>query len=152
MSDAEDADIRRVVRDAERPEFMIRYRNPATGWDSPRFSQVVEVEGARLIFLSGQAAIDREYRVVSSEFRAQFEQVWDNIEAALGAVGATLQHIVKTTTYLVDAKYRQDMREVRARRFKDLQAPPANTALVVKSLIEPEFLVEVDVVAAVPLR
>lgn len=144
--------IRHVVTDATNPEFMIRYRNPPTGWDSPRFSQVVEVQGARLIYLSGQAAIDREYRVVSSDFRVQLNQVWDNIEAALGAVGATLQNIVKTTTYIVDANHRQMMREVRAERFKHLQAPPANTALVVNRLIEPEFLVEIDVVAAVPLR
>ena len=144
--------IRHVVTDAASPDFMIRYRNPPTGWDSPRFSQVVEVQGARLIYLSGQAAIDREYRVVSSDFRVQLDQVWDNIEAALGAVGATLQNIVKTTTYIVDVKYRQAMREVRAERFKSLQAPPANTALVVNRLIEPEFLVEIDVVAAVPLR
>ena len=136
MSDADETGIRHVVRDAARPEFMIRYRNPPAGWNSPRFSQVVEVESARLIFLSGQAAIDREYRVVSSDFSAQLDQVWDNIEAALAAVGATLQHIVKTTTYIVDAKHQQEMRTVRARRFKDLKAPPANTALVVKSLIE----------------
>ena len=144
--------IRHVVTDAGSPDFMIRYRNPPAGWDSPRFSQVVEVQGARLIYLSGQAAIDREYRVVSSDFRVQLGQVWDNIEAALAAVGATLQNIVKTTTYIVDAKYRQDMREVRAERLKHLEAPPANTALVVNRLIEPEFLVEIDVVAAVPLR
>jgi len=36
--------------------------------------------------------------------------------------------------------------------LKHLDAPPANTALVVNRLIEPEFLVEIDVVAAVPLR
>ena len=144
--------IRHVVTDAANPDFMIRYRNPPAGWDSPRFSQVVEVQGARLIYLSGQAAIDREYRVVSSDFRVQLGQVWDNIEAALAAVGATLQNIVKTTTYIVDAKYRQDMREVRAERLQHLDAPPANTALVVNRLIEPEFLVEIDVVAAVPLR
>ena len=76
----------------------------------------------------------------------------DRRQAALAAVGATLQNIVKTTTYIVDAKYRQDMREVRAERLKHLEAPPANTALVVNRLIEPEFLVEIDVVAAVPLR
>ena len=144
--------IRHVVTDAANPDFMIRYRNPTAGWDSPRFSQVVEVQGARLIYLSGQAAIDREYRVVSRDFRVQLDQVWDNIEAALAAVGATLQNIVKTTTYIVDPKYRQDMREVRAERLKHLDAPPANTALVVNRLIEPEFLVEIDVVAAVPLR
>ena len=151
MSESAPGGVRHIVTDAAHPAFTIRFSNPASGWQSPRFSQVVEVQGARLIYLSGQAAIDRDYRVVSKDFRAQLDQVWDNIEAALSAVGATLQNIVKTTTYIVDARYRQDMREVRALRLKDLKAPPANTAIVVQSLIEPAFLVEIDVVAAVPL-
>ena len=71
---------------------------------------------------------------------------------ALAVAGATLADIVKTTTYLTDIRNREAMRAVRGERLGHLPAPPANTALVVSSLIEPEFLVEVDVVAAVPLR
>jgi len=37
-------------------------------------------------------------------------------------------------------------------RYQDLQAPPANTLLVVSRLAEPEFLIEIDVVAALPAR
>jgi enamine deaminase RidA (YjgF/YER057c/UK114 family) len=70
---------------------------------------------------------------------------------ALAAAGATFADIVKTTTYITDLAHRQALREVRIERLGHLAAPPANTALVVSSLIEPEFLVEVDVVAAVPL-
>lgn len=131
--------------------FLLRKTNPAGLWSSPRLSQVVEVQHARLIYLSGQTAADAAYRVTSADFRAQMHAVFDNIETALGSVGAGLEHIVKTTTYLTDIRNREAMREVRAERLGHLAAPPANTALVVQSLIEPEFLVEIDVVAAVPL-
>lgn len=131
--------------------FLLRKTNPAGLWSSPRLSQVAEVQHARLIYLSGQTAADAAYRVASADFRAQMHAVFDNIETALGAAGAGLENIVKTTTYLTDVRNREAMREVRAQRLGHLAAPPANTALVVQSLIEPEFLVEIDVVAAVPL-
>lgn len=131
--------------------YLLRKSNPDGLWKSARLSQVVEVRNARMIYLSGQTAADAQYRVASSDFRAQMHAVFDNIERALGSVGAGLEHIVKTTTYLTDARNREAMREVRAQRFARLAAPPANTALVVQSLIEPEFLVEIDVIAAVPL-
>lgn len=41
---------------------------------------------------------------------------------------------------------------LRMERYKHLQAPPANTLLVVSRLAEPEFLIEIDVVAALPAR
>ncbi len=132
--------------------YLLRKSSPPALWSSPRLSQVVEVEHARMIYLSGQTAADASYRVTATDFRAQMEAVFDNIEAALASVGATLEHIVKTTTYLTDARNREAMREVRARRLGHLAAPPANTALVVAALIEPQFLVEIDVVAAVPLN
>jgi enamine deaminase RidA (YjgF/YER057c/UK114 family) len=67
-------------------------------------------------------------------------------------VGATWHDVVKTTTYLTDAQYIAALREVRLQRYRDLPTPPANTLLVVSRLAEPEFLIEVDVVAALPAR
>ena len=137
---------------SERSGYLLRKTNPAGLWSSPRLSQVVEVAHARMIFLSGQTAADAGYRVASADFRAQLHAVFDNIETALASVGAGLEHIAKTTIYLTDVRNREAMREVRSQRLGHLAAPPANTALVVQSLIEPEFLVEMDVVAAVPLH
>jgi enamine deaminase RidA (YjgF/YER057c/UK114 family) len=135
----------------EASAYSLRKTNPSGLWSSPRLSQVVEVQHARMIYLSGQTAADASYRVTSSDFRSQLNAVFDNIALALDAVGAGYEHIVKTTIYLTDVRNRDAMREVRAQRLGHLAAPPANTALVVQSLIEPEFLVEMDVVAAVPL-
>jgi enamine deaminase RidA (YjgF/YER057c/UK114 family) len=131
--------------------YLLRKTNPPSLWSSPRLSQVVEVQHARMIYLSGQTAADASYRVTASDFRTQLHAVFDNIALALEAAGAGFEHLVKTTIYLTDIRNREAMREVRAQRLGHLAAPPANTALVVQSLIEPEFLVEMDAVAAVPL-
>jgi len=134
------------------PMFEMRYSNPAGLWTSPRLSQMVEVQGARMIYLSGQTAADGNYKVRSGDFRRQAHSVYDNIEIALRSAGATLHNVVKTTTYLTNAEDIAALREVRSERYKDLQAPPANTLLVVSRLAEPEFLIEIDVVAALPAR
>ncbi len=132
------------------PSFMLRHSNPPGLWRSPRLTQVVEVQGARMIYLSGQTAADENYQVHAMEVRAQANAVYDNIETALKSVGAGWDNVVKTTTYLTDAAHIPLLREVRLERFKTLKAPPANTLLVVSRLAEPEFLIEIDVIAAVP--
>jgi 2-iminobutanoate/2-iminopropanoate deaminase len=144
--------VKHVRSDPDAPAFGVRYVDSTDLWAAPRITQIVEVSAARMIYLSGQTPTDARYRVPSQDFRAQCHLVIDNIEHALAAVGATLADIVKTTTYITDYANRQALREVRAERFAHLPAPPANTALVVAGLIEAEFLVEIDVVAALPLR
>ena len=131
-------------------DFQIKHSNPAGLWTSPRLTQMVEVQGARMIYLSGQTPADASYKVRSGDFREQAHAVYDNIEIALRAAGATLQDIVKTTTYLTDAGNIPMLRDVRLERYKNLKAPPANTLLIVSRLAEPEFLIEIDVVAALP--
>lgn len=131
--------------------FELRRSNPAGLWAAPRLTQIVEVQGARMIYLSGQAAADANYKVSSADFRDQLNAVYDNIETALKSVGAGLDDIVKTTTYILDPGHIKDLRAVRTARYRTIKAPPANTLLVVSRLAEPEFLVEIDVVAAVPL-
>lgn len=131
--------------------FAIRRTNPAGLWSSPRLTQMVEVQGARLVFLSGQTPTNEKYEVPSMDIRAQVNRVYDNIEIALQAAGATWDNVVKTTTYLADAAFIEDFRDVRTERFKSFKAPPANTLIVVNRLAEPEFLVEIEAIAAVPV-
>jgi enamine deaminase RidA (YjgF/YER057c/UK114 family) len=131
--------------------FKIKRSNPPGLWTAARLTQMVEVEGgARMIYLSGQTAANAAYKVESSDIRKQTHAVYDNIEIALRAAGATLASIVKTTTYLTSADYIAPSRDVRIERYRNLEAPPANTLLIVSRLAEPEMLIEIDVVAAVP--
>jgi enamine deaminase RidA (YjgF/YER057c/UK114 family) len=132
--------------------FQIKRSNPEGLWTAKRLTQMVEVEGARIIFLSGQTAANADYKVESGDIRKQTHAVYDNIEIALRAAGATLANVVKTTTYLTSADYIGPSREVRVARYKHLEAPPANTLLIVSRLAEPEMLVEIEVVAALPAR
>ena len=133
--------------------FQIKRSNPAGLWTAKRLTQMVEVEGpARLIFLSGQVAVNADYKIVSSDIRRQAHAVYDNIETALKAAGASLANVIKTTTYLTSADYIGPSREVRVERYKNLEAPPANTLLIVSRLAEPEMLIEIELVAALPAK
>jgi enamine deaminase RidA (YjgF/YER057c/UK114 family) len=137
---------------AARTEFQVKYSNPPGLWTSPRLSQMVEVQGARMIYLSGQTAADASYKVRSSDLREQAHAVYDNIETALRSAGASLGNVIRTTTYLTGIEHIAALREVRLERCRGLQTPPANTLLVVSRLAEPEFLIEIDVIAAMPAR
>jgi enamine deaminase RidA (YjgF/YER057c/UK114 family) len=133
--------------------FQVKRSNPKGLWTAKRLTQMVEVEGpARLIFLSGQVAVNADYKLVSDDIRRQAHAVYDNIEIALKAAGATLANVIKTTTYLTSADYIGPSREVRVERYKDLESPPANTLLVVSRLAEPGMLIEIELVAALPAK
>lgn len=99
-----------------------------------------------LIFLSGQAAIDKAGNLVGiHDFDAQAAQVMTNIEEILAEAGATLDSIVKVTIYLTDMSNFEKIMALRERYFK---APyPADTIVEVKSLALPELMIEIDATA-----
>ncbi|HXF65856.1 MAG TPA: RidA family protein [Burkholderiales bacterium] len=140
----------RPAAKSSRPRFRVRFSSPPGLYDPKAFSHVVEVEGARLVFISGQVPVDAERRLTSRELRAQLERIYDNLELALRSAGAGFEHVVKTTNYLTDVGQAGVFREVRDRRFARLERRPASTTVVVKGLVDPEYLAEIEVIAAVP--
>jgi enamine deaminase RidA (YjgF/YER057c/UK114 family) len=111
------------------------------------YSHVVVVEGRRSIFISGQLARDRHGNAVGKgDMRAQLRQVGENIKAALEAAGATLDHLVKTTTYVTDIEEYFKHVDVRMEYFRAL---PTSTTVEVRRLAHPDFLVEVEAIAVV---
>jgi enamine deaminase RidA (YjgF/YER057c/UK114 family) len=78
---------------------------------------------------------------------AQTKQIYKNLQIALASVGASLQHLVKTTTYVVSRDCIDAVREARAKYLAD--DPPTSTLLVVSRLSWPEFLLEIEAVAYV---
>ena len=111
------------------------------------YSHVVAVEGRRTIFVSGQLARDRHGNVVGKgNMRAQLRQVGENIKTALAAAGATLQDIVKATTYVTDIEEFFRHVDVRMEYFGAL---PASTTVEVRRLAQPDLLVEIEVIAVV---
>src|SRR5574341_1707435 len=131
------------------PRFRVRYSCPPDFYDPKSYSHVVEVEGGRLLFASGQVPVNAQRQLASRDFREQVEKVYDNLETVLRSVGADFGSVVKPTNYLTNISQAKVFREVRDARFANLKTRPASTTIVITSLVEPEFLLEIEVIAAV---
>ncbi|GAC1354030.1 MAG: RidA family protein [Ktedonobacteraceae bacterium] len=128
----------------------IQFINPPTMATPPGFTHVVEITGGRIAYISGQIAVDQAFRIAGKgDFRAQAEQVFENLKAALVAVGADFTHVVKLNYYLVDMTHLPMIREVRD-RYVNTEYPPASTAVEVRKLAFDDFLLEIEAVVSLP--
>jgi 2-iminobutanoate/2-iminopropanoate deaminase len=124
-----------------------RFINPP-GLSKPTgYTHVVVAPDGRTVYLAGQVAFDSTGQVVGKgDFKAQAEQVYQNLRRALASVGGSLGDVVKTTTYITDVNNVPELREIRG-KYLNPAHPPANTLLVVAGLARPELLLEIDGVA-----
>ncbi len=121
--------------------------NPDSLSRSRGYSQVVKV--GNTIYIAGQVSAGADGNVVGKgDPEAQVRQVWRNVEAAVKAAGGTLQHVVKTTTYVTNIQYGAAVRKVREEVFQSSN-PPTSTLLVVAGLASPDYLVEIEAIAVV---
>ena len=128
----------------------IQFLSPSTLAPTPGYSQIVTVTGGQLIFLAGQVALDASRNLVGKgDFRAQAQQVFENIKTALAAVGADFTHVVKLNMYVLDRSQLPVLREVRD-LYINTETPPASTLVEVRSLAQEEFLLEIEAVASLP--
>lgn len=127
--------------------------DPPTVWQVPAdfrsiYSHAVEIApGAALVTLSGQVGVAPD-GTVPPDFRSQCLQAMANVEALLAAARAEPRHVVKLTYYLTRAADLPLLADLRRQRWTSAQ-PPAVTTLVVAALARPDFLIEIDVLAAV---
>ncbi len=116
------------------------------------YSQVSRVKASsELIFIAGQTATDMEGKMVGAgDFDAQCVQIFANLEAALNSVGATWGNVVHFTNYLINREDQPRFVKYRLGFFPRIfpNGYPPNTILFVDKLLRPEFLVEVQAVAA----
>jgi enamine deaminase RidA (YjgF/YER057c/UK114 family) len=98
------------------------------------------------IAVSGQVALNENGELVGKgDIVAQIDQCVANIAAILAQAGGSLSDIVSLTTYLKSPEFAPAFLEARARLFPD--RPPATTT-VVADLLGPDFLVEIQALAA----
>jgi reactive intermediate/imine deaminase len=122
---------------------------PNTMPKSVGYSQVATVTGGTIVFVAGQVALDKSGSVVGKDdFRAQVQQVFENLKAAMEAAGGTFDDVVKLNGYFLDLSHLAEFREVRD-KYVNVKNPPASTAVQVPRLFRPEFLVEIEAVAVV---
>ena len=113
------------------------------------FYQGVIVNGGRLLYLAGQVANNPDGSVAGiGDWRRQAEKVYENIGHVLRAAGATSASAVKETTWVLSIdSWRQGGAPVRRDFYKgDF---PASTLVEIPGLARPEFLVEIEVIAAI---
>jgi enamine deaminase RidA (YjgF/YER057c/UK114 family) len=130
----------------------VEYLNPDTLNKNPAFTNVVITSGpVRTIYIGGQDAVDASGAIIGKgDFKAQTQQVLQNMQAALAAAGAQLEHVVKWNLYILQGQSLQDGFEIYQRMWGNRPNPPAISAMFVAGLAHPDFLLEMDAIAVVP--
>jgi enamine deaminase RidA (YjgF/YER057c/UK114 family) len=114
--------------------------------NSPSYHHAIHVAPTmRWLVLAGQVGKSPDGTLPSS-FEQQCENCWDNIFAILAEGGMGREDIVKLTVYLTRREDREANAAIRAKKMGSIA--PASTFLLVAGLAQPEFLIEIDVVAA----
>jgi enamine deaminase RidA (YjgF/YER057c/UK114 family) len=125
--------------------------NPPELGTPPGYSQIVDVSASRIIFIAGQTALDSGGNLVGkNDFAAQAAQVFHNLAVALQGCGCTAANLAKLTVFLTDMDNLARYREARNRFFNLVTPPaaPAVTLVEVSKLYGPDFLIEIEAIAA----
>jgi enamine deaminase RidA (YjgF/YER057c/UK114 family) len=117
------------------------------------FSQIIvaRTTAARLIWVSGQVAVDADNRVVGpGDLAQQAEYAFRNLSMALEAAGASLDDVVRLGIYVKNLRH-EDGAVIRKalRRVFVRDALPTSTWLGVTSLALDELLIEVEATAVI---
>jgi enamine deaminase RidA (YjgF/YER057c/UK114 family) len=117
-------------------------------FDPPTYTQAIKVTGAQtILFLAGQVAYDKDGSVLHrGDFKGQARETFRAIKALVEAAGGRLDNVVKLNTYLTDIRYRADLVPVREEFFG--KKGPAATLVQVGALAHPDWLIEIEAIAA----
>lgn len=130
-----------------------RLSNPDTMFKpTAGYSQLAEVSDGKIVYIAGQVALDRSGNLVGKDdFRLQVQQVFENLKAAVEAAGGDFHSVVKLNYYCaesVDPAQIPAVREIRD-KYVNTANPPVSTFVVVKRLVRPEWLIEIEAAAVV---
>ena len=130
----------------------VKHLNPAGLHKNPAYSQAVIVSGnVRTIYVGGQNAVDASGNIVGkSDLAVQTEKALRNLETALAAGGAGLEHVIKWNVYVVHGQSVQAGLEAFQKVWGQRSNPPIISVLFVAALAHPDFLVEINAVAVIP--
>jgi len=106
----------------------------------------VEIGDAKLIFTTGQIALDKNGQVLCPDDPAkQAEFIYESLQKILNQSGASLDDVVKTTVFVTDMNDFAKISAVRNKYFKT--AEPVSTLVEVNKFVKPGCLVEIEVIA-----
>ena len=130
----------------------MRLINPAElGAPSGYSNGALAPAGAQILFVAGQVGWNRDQKLVSDDFAAQFEQALRNVVTVVTEAGGTAENLARLTVYVTDKQeYLEDLealgqayRRVMGRHF------PAMALVEVQALLEPGAKVEIEGTAAI---
>ena len=126
-----------MTRSIIRPEGM---------FNSPAYSHAI-VKGGTPVFIAGQIAMDAAGKPIhEGDAKAQARAALTGLKTVVEACGGSMQDIVKITVFTTDLAHRPAIAEARSEFFPAGEMP-ASTFLVVSSLADPHYLVEIEAVA-----
>ncbi|MEK7141580.1 MAG: RidA family protein [Patescibacteria group bacterium] len=106
----------------------------------------VEIGDTKLIFTTGQIALDNDGNVLYPDDPAkQTEYVFEALQTILQESGASLNDVVKTTIFLTDMNDFPKISPIRNTYFKNSE--PVSTLVEVSKLVKPGCRVEIEVIA-----
>ncbi len=131
---------------------QVQHLNPEGLSRNPAFTQVVTVSGpARMVYVGGQNAVTADGQIVGEgDVGAQAAQVFRNLQTALAAAGAGLEHVIHWKIYIVQGQPLAPGLAEFQKAWGRRPNPPAITGVFVAALANPAFLVELEAIAAVP--
>ncbi|WP_316185322.1 RidA family protein [Bradyrhizobium sp. SZCCHNRI1003] len=105
--------------------------------------------GNRLVITAGQLGIAVD-ESIPEDSEAQADICFANIAAILAEDGMTMSDVVRLSVYVTGREHMQGYRRSRDRQFPG--TPPTTTLIVVTGLVRPEFVIEIEAIAAAPER
>jgi len=113
-----------------------------------RYSHGVMIPpGYRIVFASGQLGISPDDRI-PADIESQTRLCFDNISAILHEAGMGMSDLVRINAFVTGREHLPGYMKIRDTVISD--PPPASTLMIVSGFARPEFLVEVEVIAAAP--
>jgi len=100
------------------------------------------VRDGRHVFVAGTCAVMPDGTDPPTDAYSQARRCLEIILAALGEAGGRASDVVRTRTFLLDAKDWEDVGRAHGELFADVR--PASTMLVVSALLDPRWLVEIE--------
>jgi enamine deaminase RidA (YjgF/YER057c/UK114 family) len=136
-----------IAAHAQEKRSEKKFINPE-GLSKPTGYSHVVVSGGT-VYVSGQVALNDKGEVVGKgDMQAQAIRVFENLKICLAAAGIDFNDVVKVNYYVVNLKpeYVPLIREVR-KNYLPATNPPASTLVSVAGLVNPDLMLEVEVVA-----
>lgn len=125
--------------------------NPAGLHEPEGYTQVVVATATKRVYIAGQIGVDTDHVVVGSDLASQTAKAFENLGVALEAAGASWEHLVKWTCYVVgldEATIGEFFAGIEQATEHGL-VPTAATLIGVQALYMPDLLVEIEAIAEI---